>query len=68
MFKHMTQFAAIGTAVAAGVLTVGATTPAAAASDFGHHVSTCAQTMGFSGDHNPGIHQGRHGWGPTHPC
>ena len=37
--------------------------PAAATADpatpnFGQHVSTCAQTMGFSADHNPGMHQG----------
>ena len=68
MFKHTTRLAAIGTALAAAVLTVGAGTPAAAAGDFGDHVSTCTQTVGFSGDHNPGMHQGRHGWDPTHTC
>ena len=67
MFKHTTRLAAIGTALAAAVLTVGAT-PAAADGDFGDHVITCAQTVGFSGDHNPGMHQGRHGWDPTHTC
>jgi len=30
--------------------------------NFGQHVSTCAQTMGFSADHNPGMHQGASGW------
>jgi hypothetical protein len=30
--------------------------------DFGQHVRTCAQTMGFSGDHNPGMHAGFAGW------
>lgn len=30
--------------------------------DFGQHVSTCAQTMGLGGDHNPGMHQGASGW------
>ena len=29
---------------------------------FGQHVSECARTMGFSGTHNPGMHQGRAGW------
>jgi hypothetical protein len=24
--------------------------------------------MGFSADHNPGMHQGRHGWDHTHTC
>ena len=68
MFKQMTRLGAFGTVLAAAVLTVGAGIPAAAAGDFGDHVSTCAQTMGFSGDLNPGMHQGRHGWDPTHTC
>ena len=42
--------------------------PAAATDDFGHHVRTCAQTMGFSGDHNPGMHQGHAGWSADHSC
>lgn len=29
---------------------------------FGSHVSECASTMGFSGAHNPGMHQGAAGW------
>ena len=32
---------------------------------FGHHVSQCAQTMGFDGDLNPGMHRMHHdlgGW------
>lgn len=39
--------------------------PADAATDsnsFGQHVRTCAQTTGFSGTHNPGMHQGASGW------
>lgn len=69
MFNKMTQRAVGGTVTAAAVLiTVGAWTPATAAGDFGDHVSTCAQTMGFGADHNPGMHQGFHGWDPTHTC
>ena len=70
MFKHMTRRAASGSVAAAAVLTivVGAGTPATAAGDFGGHVSTCAQTIGFTADHNPGMHQGLHGWDPTHTC
>ncbi len=30
--------------------------------DFGRHVRNCAQTMGFSGAHNPGMHHGFVGW------
>lgn len=29
---------------------------------FGQHVRHCAQTMGFSGGHNPGLHQGAAAW------
>ena len=68
MFKQMTRLTAIGTVVAAAVLTLGAGAPASAESDFGEHVSTCARTMGFNADHNPGMHQGRHGWDPSHTC
>jgi len=35
--------------------------------NFGIHVSTCAQTMGLSADHNPGMHQGASGWNGM-PC
>ena len=50
------------------ILTVGLLAlPAAPAlakpsSNFGSHVSVCAQTMGFSGSHNPGMHRGAAGW------
>jgi hypothetical protein len=68
MFRQMIRLAAIGTATAAVVMTVGAWTPANATDDFGDHVSTCAQTLGFGADHNPGMHQGRHGWDHPPPC
>lgn len=70
MSKQITRLAA-GAGVVAGaalMLAVGAGTPAVAAGDFGEHVSTCAQTTGFSGDHNPGMHQGFHEWNSTHTC
>lgn len=68
---QMTRRATGGTLAAAAVLmiAVGTGTPAAAAGDFGEHVSTCAQTSGFTAGHNPGMHQGFHGWDePTHTC
>lgn len=70
MSDKMTLRAIRGTVAAAAVvtITVGAWTPATAASDFGHHVSSCARTMGFGADRNPGMHQGFHGWDPTHNC
>jgi hypothetical protein len=37
------------------------------AANFGQHVRTCAQTMGFSGEHNPGMHHGAAGWDGM-PC
>lgn len=30
--------------------------------NFGSHVSQHAQTHGFNGSHNPGMHQGASGW------
>lgn len=49
------------------IILVGTTVPAAARAippgrPFGEHVSHCAQTMGFSGHHNPGRHRGITGW------
>lgn len=38
-----------------------------AGSEFGQHVALCAQTMDFDSVHNPGMHQGYHGWDGT-PC
>lgn len=32
--------------------------------DFGEHVVTCGQTMGFTGQHNPGMHTGFGAWDP----
>ena len=56
--------------VPGAVLTValGSAAPAIAAGDFGEHVSSCAQTTGLNADHNPGMHDGFHGWDPTHSC
>ena len=70
MKRWMTRLGAV--AVFAVPLTVAAATGAGAAttaegSSFGHHVAQCAQTMGFSGEHNPGMHQGITGWMADHP-
>jgi hypothetical protein len=66
--KRSRLFAAGVVAGAAFTLATGAAAPARAASEFGEHVSSCAQTVGFSADHNPGMHQGFHGWDPIHTC
>jgi hypothetical protein len=54
-----------------GLLTAGASTAsgqsAPTGSEFGHHVAECAQTMGFDGTHNPGMHHGFSGWDGL-PC
>jgi Spy/CpxP family protein refolding chaperone len=34
----------------------------ATGADYGQHVRGCAQTMGISGQHNPGMHHGFSGW------
>jgi hypothetical protein len=33
-----------------------------AGAEFGQHVRECAQQVGFSGQHNPGMHRGAAGW------
>lgn len=60
-------------ALAAAALSVPAVATAqtgadSSGSDFGRHVETCAQTMGFDGTHNPGMHQGLSGWDAAHEC
>ena len=50
-----------GTAATALILALPGTATAGP-SDYGQHVRHCAQTMGLSGEHNPGMHQGNAGW------
>ena len=45
----------------------GAAALAGPSDTFGSHVRACAQTMGFSGSHNPGMHRGSSGWDGM-PC
>lgn len=66
--KRLKLFAAVVVASVALTLAPGAAAHTAAANDFGEHVSNCAQSTGFSADHNPGTHQGFQGWDPTHAC
>lgn len=56
-------------ATAAALLLVPAAAFGATADEnFGSHVAQPAQTHGFSGTHNPGVHQGAANWMPgTHP-
>ncbi len=64
------RFAIRAAALTAGaaVLAFGVTAPAGADDQFGQHVQECAQTMGFDGEHNPGMHHGADGWNPDHTC
>lgn len=50
------------------MLVAGPAFAASANADYGQHVRHCAQEHGFNGDHNPGLHQGKSGWDPTHVC
>jgi hypothetical protein len=64
--------AAIGllASIAGGTLIAGQDPAAAVESSgrsFGQHVADCAQTMGFNGEHNPGMHHGYAGWDGM-PC
>ena len=68
MFARGGRRIGLALALTALVIGIGAASPAAAGSDFGQHVSTCSRTMGFSGQHNPGMHQGFHGWDANHEC
>ncbi len=66
--RHLLPSAVLAAAVFTLAPTgAGAATTDTAATNFGQHVSTCAQTMGFSGEHNPGMHHGAAGWDGM-PC
>ena len=63
----MTLVPRIAAAVAvAAMLVVAAPTAALAdgptGTQYGQHVRDCAQTVGFTGEHNPGMHRGFAGW------
>ncbi len=64
--KRITRYAAItGVVIVVGVSTPAvalAAQPSPSGGSFGQHVSTCAQTMGFNGEHNPGMHRGFADW------
>ena len=62
---------AAGVVAATAALALASPAVAAAAgsgADFGQHVRDCAQSMGFDGNHNPGMHHGYAGWDPGHMC
>ena len=66
--SHRTRRIRLAVTAMATVLALLAGTGSALASDggaFGQHVSQCAQEHGFSGSHNPGMHQGHAGGHPA---
>ena len=68
---NTTITASVGLLLAGVLVALGSVTGAASAStgqDFSQHVRDCQQNMGFDGTMNPGMHQGRSGWDPSHVC
>lgn len=68
MPQSMKQALSGSTAAVAFIITTGFAAPANATDDFGQHVRDCAQTHGFDGEMNPGMHQGRYGGVPSMTC
>lgn len=55
-------------AAVAAVALIPSSAAAGEGRDFGHHVVHCAQSVGFDGAHNPGMHQGFRGFAADHAC
>lgn len=68
MTRTMQRALSGSVATAAVTLAAGFAVPANATDDFGQHVRTCAQTMGFDGQMNPGMHRGHHVPDPSMNC
>jgi len=60
--RRVVRIVVTGAALAVPLIGTPAWAEGAAAGTFGQHVSQCAQQVGFSGDHNPGMHRGAAGW------
>ena len=56
LLRSLTMLGAV--ALTMGLVPVAASADAATGAEYGQHVSHCAHAMGFSGEHNPGMHQG----------
>ena len=56
----------LAAALATGAVVLSAAGASAATADlspvFGSHVAECTQMMGFTGTHNPGMHEGASEW------
>lgn len=67
MIRNITLAVPFAVVLLLATPTIAQAQPAQAGPGFGQHVSQCAQTMGFSGDHNPGMHRGLSDWDGM-PC
>jgi hypothetical protein len=65
--RRTTRRVAIVAITAIAIVLVPAVAWADTGRDFGGHVVNCARTIGFNGQHNPGMHQGFAGFTP-HTC
>lgn len=68
LMGKIVKFGAVVALAGSGLLVAVPAQAADSNAAFGQHVTTCAQTMGFDGTHNPGMHQGKSGWDPSHTC
>ena len=70
MSRFVLRSGATAAAAVIGVMLATGTASAAPsdAAAYGQHVRECAQSMGFDGTHNPGMHQGASMWDPAHVC
>ena len=70
MARWVPRSGATGAAVVLGLMLATGTASASPADDaaYGQHVRECAQSTGFDGVHNPGMHRGASMWDPSHVC
>lgn len=67
MIRSLTLAVPVALMVALSTPAIAQAQPTTPEANFGHHASHCAHTMGFSGEHNPGMHRGLSGWDGM-PC
>lgn len=70
MIRSISRMIVAGVAVAIALVAYpgGALADADEGATYGGHVVHCAQSVGFDGVHNPGMHNGYAGWNPAHSC
>ena len=68
LMRKIMKVMAVVSLAGSGLLVAAPAQAADSNADYGQHVRNCAQTMGFDGTHNPGMHHGKSGWDPDHTC